>query len=199
MAASSNCSTVSRSSGCSTAPTRPATPRGSCERSARRLGRRTRGSAPIGSGSWRRSRVRRALGGATPAGKIETHISFVLLTGTHAYKIKKAVDFGFLDFTTLAARRFFCAEELRLNRRLAPELYLEVVPITGSVDAPVVGGPGPALEYAVKMREFRQDALASRLLAAGLLGPPTSTVSRQSRRIARWVRRCRCRRRIWRP
>ena len=111
------------------------------------------------------------LGGATPAGKLETHISFVLLTGTYAYKIKKAVDFGFLDFTTLAARRFFCDEELRLNRRLAPELYLEVVPITGTVDAPVVGGPGPALEYAVKMREFPQNALASRLLAAGLLEP----------------------------
>ena len=55
-----------------------------------------------------------------PPRMLETHISFVLLTGTHAYKIKKAVDFGFLDFTTLAARRFFCEEELRLNRRLAP-------------------------------------------------------------------------------
>lgn len=53
---------------------------------------------------------------------LETHISYVLLTGTHAYKIKKAVDFGFLDFTTLAARRFFCEEELRLNRRIAPAL-----------------------------------------------------------------------------
>ena len=107
--------------------------------------------------------------GARP--ETRDHISFVLLTGDYAYKIKKAVDFGFLDFTTLAARQFFCAEELRLNRRLAPELYLEVVPITGSVDSPVVGGPGPALEYAVKMREFPQDALASRLLAAGQLGP----------------------------
>ena len=82
-----------------------------------------------------RSRARGALGGATPARKLETHISFVLLTGAYAYKIKKAVDFGFLDFTTLAARQFFCAEELRLNRRLAPELYLEVVPITGSIDS----------------------------------------------------------------
>jgi len=111
------------------------------------------------------------LGGATPATKLETHISFVLLTGSHAYKIKKAVDFGFLDFTTLAARRFFCTEELRLNRRLAPELYLEVVQIGGGVDAPVVGDPGPALEYAVKMREFPQSALASGLLATGMLEP----------------------------
>ena len=64
----------------------------------------------------------------TPA-VIETHISYVLLTGSHAYKIKKAVDLGFLDFTTLSARKHFCDEELRLNRRLAPELYLGVVPI----------------------------------------------------------------------
>ncbi len=94
----------------------------------------------------------------------------MLLTGAFAYKIKKAVDFGFLDFTTLAARRFFCEEELRLNRRLAPHLYLDVVPITGSVDAPVLGGPGPAVEYAVKMREFPQDELACRLLERGQLG-----------------------------
>jgi len=101
--------------------------------------------------------------------RLETHISYVLLTGDYAYKIKKAVDFGFLDFTALAARRFFCEEELRLNRRLAPAVYLEVVPITGSAQAPVVSGVGPALEYAVKMREFSQDALASRLLAEGAL------------------------------
>jgi aminoglycoside phosphotransferase family enzyme/predicted kinase len=100
---------------------------------------------------------------------IETHISYVLLTGRHAYKIKKAVDLGFLDFTTLAARRRFCDEELRLNRRLAPDIYLDVVAITGTAGAPVVGGTGPALEYAVRMREFPQEVLASRLLAAGLL------------------------------
>ena len=101
---------------------------------------------------------------------LETHISYVLLNGTFAYKIKKAVDFGFLDFTTLAARRFYCVEELRLNRRLAPDLYLDAVPITGSVDTPIIGGSGPALEYAVKMREFPQDALASRMLERGEIG-----------------------------
>jgi aminoglycoside phosphotransferase family enzyme/predicted kinase len=101
---------------------------------------------------------------------LETHISYVLLTGTHAYKIKKAVDFGFLDFTTLSARKFFCEQELRLNRRLAPDLYLGVVAITGSFDAPVIGGDGLALEYAVRMREFPQDALAGRLLARNELG-----------------------------
>ncbi len=100
---------------------------------------------------------------------LETHISYVLLTGRYAYKLKKAVDFGFLDFTTLAARRHFCEEELRLNRRLAPALYLDVVPITGSVDAPIVGGDGIAIEYAVKMGEFPQDALASGLLTRGEL------------------------------
>jgi uncharacterized protein len=102
---------------------------------------------------------------------LETHISYVLLTGRCAYKVKKAVDFGFLDFTTLAARHHFCEEELRLNRRLAPALYLDVVPITGRVDAPVVGGEGIAIEYAVKMREFPQDALASRSLSRGELVP----------------------------
>ena len=109
--------------------------------------------------------------GCTHVERLETHISYVLLTGQHAYKIKKPVALGFLDFTTLAARRFFCEEELRLNRRLAPALYLDVVPITGSVDAPVLGGDGPALEYAVKMREFPQDALASRILARHELSP----------------------------
>ena len=101
---------------------------------------------------------------------LETHISHVLLTGAHAYKIKKPVDLGFLDFTTLAQRKRYCEQELRLNRRLAPAIYLDVVAITGSVDRPVIGGDGPVVEYAVKMREFAQEALASRMLAAGALG-----------------------------
>lgn len=103
---------------------------------------------------------------------LETHISYVLLTGQHAYKLKKAVDLEFLDFTTLAARRFFCEQELRLNRRLAPALYLDVVAITGTLDQPVIDGSGPVLEYAVKMREFPQDALASRVLDRNELGAP---------------------------
>lgn len=101
---------------------------------------------------------------------IETHISWVILTGGYAYKIKKPVSLGFLDFSTLAARRGYCEEELRLNQRLAPDLYEAVVPITGSPDCPVIGGNGSAFEYAVKMREFAQSALASRLLADGALG-----------------------------
>jgi hypothetical protein len=105
--------------------------------------------------------------GATPP--IETHISYVVLTGPFAYKIKKAVDLGFANFTTLERRRFFCGRELELNRRLAPTLYLEVVPITGTLDRPQIGGDGAALEYAVKMRQFPQDALLSRVLARGEL------------------------------
>ena len=105
-----------------------------------------------------------SVAGGKRAALIETHISYVLLTGQFAYKIKKAVGLGFLDFRTLAARRFYCQEELRLNRRFAPELYLDVIAITGSVEAPALGGNGAVIEYAVKMREFPQDALASRAL-----------------------------------
>lgn len=104
---------------------------------------------------------------------IETHISWVLLTGKYAYKIKKPVDLGFVDFTTLALRRRYCEEELRLNRRLAPELYLAVVAIRGTMEAPRIGGRGRLIDYAVKMREFPQEALASRALARGLLDAGT--------------------------
>ena len=93
---------------------------------------------------------------------VETHISWVLLAGDYAYKIKKPVALGFLDFSTLARRRFYCQEELRLNRRLAPRLYLDVVPITGPRTAPRVDGDGPVLEYAVRMRRFAQQALLTR-------------------------------------
>ncbi|MEW6330881.1 MAG: AAA family ATPase [Pseudomonadota bacterium] len=102
---------------------------------------------------------------------VETHISWVLLTGPYAYKIKKPVDLGFLDFSTLEKRRFFCEEELRLNRRLAPSLYLEVVAITGAPEAPVLHGPGAAIEYAVKMVQFPEEARLDRILARGELGP----------------------------
>jgi len=100
---------------------------------------------------------------------IETHISYVLLTGQYAYKIKKAVNLGFLDFSTLDKRRHCCAEELRLNRRTAPQLYQGVIPITGTPQQPRMGGAGTAIEYAVKMRQFPQQALAARLMAEGKL------------------------------
>ncbi|MGY2283547.1 bifunctional aminoglycoside phosphotransferase/ATP-binding protein [Pseudomonas gingeri] len=100
---------------------------------------------------------------------IETHISWVLLTGSYAYKIKKPVNFGFLDFTELSGREHFCNEELRLNQRLTDDLYLEVLPITGTVDAPQLGGDGPAIEYVLKMRQFPQSQLLSTLQANGEL------------------------------
>lgn len=104
-----------------------------------------------------------------PVEMVETHISWVLLTGDYAYKIKKAVNFGFLDFSTLAKRSFYCGEELRLNRRLAPQLYLDVVPITGSTATPQLGGEGPALEFAVKMRRFPAVAQFDVMLEQGTL------------------------------
>jgi aminoglycoside phosphotransferase family enzyme/predicted kinase len=100
---------------------------------------------------------------------LETHISWVLLTGDWVYKIKKPVNLGFLDFSTLDARRHFCAEEVRLNRRLAPRIYEAVVEIRGTPQNPRVEGRGAVLEYAVKMREFPQTALASSMLAHGEL------------------------------
>ncbi|MEZ6131894.1 MAG: AAA family ATPase [Planctomycetaceae bacterium] len=99
---------------------------------------------------------------------VETHISWVLLTGLRAYKIKKPVDLGFADFTTLKRRRHFCEEELRLNRRLAPDLYLDVVPITGTPQQPQFAGPEPVIEYAVMMRQFDQSRLLSNLSLAEL-------------------------------
>lgn len=100
---------------------------------------------------------------------IETHISWVILTGDFVYKIKKPVNFGFLDFSTLAKRHQFCIQELRLNRRLAPAIYLEVVSISGAVEQPRIGGRGDAFEYAVKMAQFPQSAQLDRRLAAGEL------------------------------
>jgi len=97
---------------------------------------------------------------------IETHISWVLLAGRYAYKIKKALDLGFLNFTTLQARQFYCAEEIRLNRRLAPRIYLDVVPIGGSPVQPELGAQ-PAIEYAVRMRRFATSKQLDRLLARG--------------------------------
>lgn len=99
---------------------------------------------------------------------IETHISFVVLTGRYAYKIKKDVRLPFVDFSSLERRRHDCERELELNRRTAAEMYLEVVPIGGSVDAPRVGQT-PAIEYAVKMRQFDPNATADCLLESDAL------------------------------
>lgn len=100
-----------------------------------------------------------------PAGTprlIETHISWVILAGDYAYKIKKPLNLGFLDFSNLDQRRFYCQEEIRLNRRLAPDIYLGVSAITGSPAKPHLDGPGQAFEWAVKMRAFPADATLDR-------------------------------------
>lgn len=96
---------------------------------------------------------------------IETHISWVILAGEYAYKLKKPLDLGFLDFSTPALRRAACEEELRLNRRTAPELYLEVVAVRGTEACPRIGGDGPILDHAVRMRRFDQSFLFGNLLA----------------------------------
>jgi aminoglycoside phosphotransferase family enzyme/predicted kinase len=101
--------------------------------------------------------------------RYETHISWVLVAGGHAYKFKKAITLGFLDCSTLAARRHYCEEELRLNRQLCPGLYLDVVSITGDLAHPRLGGPGVAIEYAVRMRAFGQGALWTQRVAHALL------------------------------
>lgn len=113
---------------------------------------------------------------------IETHISWVLLTGDYAYKLKKPVDFGFLDFSTREARERFCHEELRLNQRTAPDLYLEVLPVTGSAQAPQLGGSGPVIDHLLKMRQFPQSGLLSHVLARGEL--TTEHIDTLARRIA---------------
>jgi aminoglycoside phosphotransferase family enzyme len=94
---------------------------------------------------------------------IQTHISFVFLTGKFVYKVKKAVDFGFLDFTTLEKRLFYCEKELELNRRLCGGMYLEVIPINAS-NIIKMKGEGEAIEYAVKMKRLPQEKMMDRLL-----------------------------------
>jgi hypothetical protein len=102
---------------------------------------------------------------------IETHISWVFVAGERVYKVKKPVDFGFLDFTTLPKRKFFCDEEVRLNRRLTKDVYLDVVPITGRPPYLRVGGDGHPLEAAVEMRRLPADRMLDQLVRGGTANP----------------------------
>jgi hypothetical protein len=105
----------------------------------------------------------------TPIRVVETHISLVLLTGAYAYKIKKPVRLSFLDYSTLAKRRACCDEEVRLNRRYAPDLYLGVSTVGGPATAPRIDGGGEPIEYAVRMRQFdRHDELGALLATRGV-------------------------------
>ena len=100
---------------------------------------------------------------------LETHISWVLLTGPFAYKIKKPVNLGFVDFSTPERRHWFCQEELRLNRRLSPTLYLGLSAVHGPRERATFRGSGPAIETAVRMRQFPQKALLPAVLGRGEL------------------------------
>ena len=117
-----------------------------------------------------------------PVRLIETHISWVLLRGELAYKLKKPVQFGFLDFGSVDARRRACEEEVRLNGRLAPGLYLDVVPVCGTLDAPTIDDHGPVIDHAVRMRRFPDGGLFSERLGAGSLS--ADQLDELARRIA---------------
>lgn len=100
---------------------------------------------------------------------IQTYISIICLTGTYAYKFKKPVDYGYLDYRTLEKRRFYCEEEIRLNRRFAPDLYLDVLPLTyrSDIDALSLQDGGEPIDYAVKMKEIPQDRIMRTLVLEG--------------------------------
>jgi len=97
---------------------------------------------------------------------VQTHISFVFITEKYVYKIKKPVNFGFLDFSTLEKRQVYCQKELQLNKRLCPHIYLDIVPIN-KTDKLHIGGDGETVEYAVKMLRLPQEQLMSELLQKG--------------------------------
>ncbi len=113
---------------------------------------------------------------------IETHISWVFLTGQFAYKVKKPVDFGFLDFTRLEKRKYYCEEELRLNGRLAPDTYLSVIPITLCDETFTLNDTSHIVEYVIKMKEFPQDCLLQALLKKNLLN--ASHIQELAKRLA---------------
>ena len=102
---------------------------------------------------------------------VQTQISFVFLTGDYVYKVKKPVNFGFLDFTTLEKRRFYCDQEVVLNRRLCPNIYVGVIPITRKGKSFIVEGSGKEVEYAVKMRPLPYQRMMDRMLQSDQVTP----------------------------
>lgn len=112
----------------------------------------------------------------------QTHISVVFLAGAYVYKIKKPLDLGFLDYSTLATRKFYCDEEARVNRRLGGDVYLGTVPITGEGSAVRVGGGGEVLEWAVKMKRLPAAATLRERVRRNTVGP--KQVTALARRIA---------------
>ena len=114
---------------------------------------------------------------------VQTHISYIFLAGGLVYKIKKPVDFGFLDFTSLGQRRFFCREEVRLNQRFSPDIYLAVDPISQVGDTYRLGDETAVVEYAVKMRRINEAHMLYRLLQAGAV--TIATIQRVGKYLAR--------------
>ncbi len=110
---------------------------------------------------------------------LETHISWIILTGRYAYKIKKPLDLGFLDFSSAALRQHYCQEELRLNRRFAPDIYLDVVTIGGNPDQPEIGAE-PTLEHAVRMVQFPSEARLDHVLGQNLISQEDMSAFGQS-------------------
>lgn len=100
---------------------------------------------------------------------LQTHISSVFLTGNLVYKLKKPMDFGFLDFSTLELRQENCERELALNRRLAPDIYLRVEPVTRGEEGPELNGPGPVVDWVVVMKQLDENLLGPNVLARGEL------------------------------
>lgn len=113
---------------------------------------------------------------------VQTHISFVFITDDFVYKVKKSVNFGFLDFTTIEKRAHFCEREVSLNRRLAPDMYLGVVPVTDEGDRLVIDGKGGLVDHAVKMRRLPMDLQMKKMLEKGTLDG--AAMGRVARRIA---------------
>ena len=108
--------------------------------------------------------------GGASVERIETHTAIVFLAGTRAYKLKRAVQFDYLDFSTPERRRALCDEEVRLNRRTAPALYRGVMAVTRERDGRfALGGSGTPVDWVVEMTRFDQEALFDRLAAAGHL------------------------------
>lgn len=102
---------------------------------------------------------------------VQTHVSWIFLTDSHAFKIKKPVNFGFLDFSTIEKRRFYCSEEVRLNRRLCPDIYEGVIELRADGDGASFTGGGPVLDYAVMMMRLPADRMLDRLVECGEITP----------------------------
>ena len=118
---------------------------------------------------------------------VQTQMSFVFLTDNYVYKIKKPVNLGYLDYTTLGKRQFYCQREVDLNRRLCPDAYLGVVLVTQDKGDILVEGQGKVLEYAVKMRRLPQEAMLDVLLAQNRVSP--EMVSSVAKIVAEFHRR----------